>query len=90
MVYRDSYYNEEMAKPDMADLDDRKNRHSPSGDISLRFNQEEDVLLVRHLIETTSGAVYRSYNGSPEIRMRSQEFFVGIGNNGWWTPGQWK
>jgi len=41
MIYRDSYYNEETEKPDMADLYVRKNRHGPTGHIELQFDQEK-------------------------------------------------
>lgn len=38
MIYRDSYYNEDTAEPELTDLFVRKNRHGPIGQVQLRFD----------------------------------------------------
>lgn len=38
MLYRDGYYNEDTAEPDLTELHVRKNRHGPIGTVSLRFD----------------------------------------------------
>jgi len=38
MLYRDSYYNEDVENPDVTDLYVRKNRHGPVGSVELRFD----------------------------------------------------
>lgn len=40
MLYRDSYYNEDTAEPQVTDVFVRKNRHGPVGQIQLRFDEQ--------------------------------------------------
>lgn len=40
MLYRESYYNEDVENPDVTDLYVRKNRHGPVGNVELRFNMQ--------------------------------------------------
>jgi replicative DNA helicase len=39
-IYRDDYYNEDSDKPNIADVIIAKQRHGPTGTISLYFRKE--------------------------------------------------
>lgn len=41
MLYRESYYNEDCNDPDVTDVYVRKNRHGPTGRVSLHFDHEK-------------------------------------------------
>jgi len=41
MLYRESYYNEDCADPDLTDVYVRKNRHGPVGHVPLTFDKEK-------------------------------------------------